>query len=219
MVEIARARLFRFVVGLDVVIAIGQAQPAGGGETDHLLGIGKILVGAEAEKSRAGNQVQPRHERRQIGSALQGRDLAQARLQRARAGLFDGRLIHAGGEIVADLLLVGRAARRRLGILFEHSPQVLHVLAGKFAVDVPARLVGRNRIQFVPTAAGEAVEIHAGVSRAIEKLQLEARRVGQGSERPILRGEERRKEQAGNGQSAHIHKAERITGGTAGGGP
>jgi Zn-dependent protease len=43
VLQVSRADLLRFRVGLGVVIAVGEAQAPGGGERDHLVGILKIL--------------------------------------------------------------------------------------------------------------------------------------------------------------------------------
>jgi hypothetical protein len=46
-------RLLALGVGLNVIIAVWQAEPAGAGEGDYAVGVGEVLVGAEAEQ-RAG---------------------------------------------------------------------------------------------------------------------------------------------------------------------
>ena len=50
VVEIFGANFLRFRVGIDVVVAVGQAEPAGGSERDDAAGIGVILSGPEPEK-------------------------------------------------------------------------------------------------------------------------------------------------------------------------
>ena len=142
------ARLFALGIGLGVVIAIGQAQAAGGGEGDHLFGVGEILRGAEAEDGvgARGLQVQSRQNGREVLHRLNARDGIQRGLERSRAGLFHGGLVHAGAEEIADLLLVRGPAGSGLGGLLQHSPKELQILLRQFAVDAPTRLVGWNRI-------------------------------------------------------------------------
>ena len=89
-------------------------------------------------------------------------DTCELELNRLQTERIDGCSIHAGGEVVAHLLLHGSAVLR-LCIGLENAPQELLVFVAKLGVDAPAGLVGGDRVFLFPAAAGELVEIHAGV--------------------------------------------------------
>ena len=93
VLQIFLPRLFRFGVGLGVVIAIGQAQAAGFGEGDDARGIRVILAGIESEHHAAAGhrQVLTSEKRGQIAHRFQRGDLIQSGFQRQRAGLLNRR--------------------------------------------------------------------------------------------------------------------------------
>jgi hypothetical protein len=180
VLQIFGADLLRFGVGIDVVVAIRQAEAAGGGESDDAAGVGEILRGAEREQARvAGFEVHAGEQCGKVRGALQGGDFIEARLERFGAGLFDGGFIHAGGEVVADFLLQGSALGGGFGGFVEDAPEVALIVVGELGVDVPAGLVGRDGVQLVPVAAGEFVEVDAGVGGAVEEAGFQAGGVGQ----------------------------------------
>ena len=199
MLQVFGARLFALGVGLGVVIAIRKPQTAGRRESDHSFGVGEILVGAESEDRVAARrlQVDARQHWRQVLQGGDARDGVQRGSKRRRASLFHGSLVHAGAEEIADLLLVRRAPGRGFGGLLQYAPQELLILLRQLAVDVPARLVGRNRIQPVPVAAGVAPEIDARVHGAFDEGGFQAGGVGQRGERAILRAQGRRNQRHG----------------------
>src|SRR5207253_2584330 len=94
-----------------------------------------------------------------------------------------------------DLLLHRGAARRRLRILLEDSPEVARVLVGHFAVDAPRGLVGRDGVVRYPAAARVLIEVDAGVDLLVHRRDVEARRIGKLRERRGLRKERRGEEE------------------------
>ena len=64
---------------------------------------------------------------------------------------------------------LGLRAAEGFGGLFQDPPEEPQVLLRQLGVDVPARLVGRNRVQLVPVAAGERQKSYAGVHGAVDE--------------------------------------------------
>ena len=173
------------VVALGVIVAVGQAEAAGFGESDYILRILEVLVGTEVKEQAVGSQrgVQTGQQRGQILRRLHGRDLIEIRLQRLGAEPVDGGLVHTGAEVVADLLLVRVAAGGLFGKLVENSPKELLIVLIKLAVDAPARLVGGDGIVLHPSTAGVLVEIDARIGGFIHGGDVEPWCVREGSER------------------------------------
>ena len=110
----------------------------------------------------------------------------QTRLQRLGAQLLYCGFIHAGRVVVADLLR-DRVAVLGDGGLFQNAAQVLQIVFVQLAVNAPGGLIGRNRIHFLPAAAGVLVEVHARISRAVHGGGIEAGSVRKHSFRAALR--------------------------------
>ena len=87
VVDILLALLDGFGVGARVVVALRQAQPAGAIEADDRVRVGKVLIGAHAEKGVHADRVQMRQQQRQFGMRSEvrrcGRAPAAAALGRA----------------------------------------------------------------------------------------------------------------------------------------
>ncbi len=179
MLQVPRAILFRFVVVLGVVVAVRQAQPALIQLCDHHRRIVGVLHRTRSEQYRAAvHQLQFSHQRRQFARRLQLCDGPQLRLQRFDPALFHHRLIHAGRVIIADFArhLVSVRGWRRC--LFKNRVQKVKIVLVQFRVDVPGRLICRNRIVLLPASGRKMIEVHAWVRGAIERTQIQARRVG-----------------------------------------
>jgi pimeloyl-ACP methyl ester carboxylesterase len=88
--------------------------------------------------------------------------------------------------------------------LLEDAPQEKLVLVRQLAVDVPARLVRRDRVVLDPSAAGVLVEIGARIDGTIHRGGVEAGGVGQLRERGGLSGlrEKRRGKNQGAPESS-----------------
>ena len=158
-------------------------------EGDHLGGIAEILIGPEAEQPSAAvvAGMFHRHEARQIALALDRCNFVEHRFQRSRAQAFDARFVHAGCEVIADLLLHGRAIGDGFRSLLQHSPKKLTVLLGQLSVHAPRGLVAGNRIALHPSAAGVLIKIDAWIGGAIHGWNVQARRVRERRQRALFR--------------------------------
>ena len=120
--EVFLAGLFALGVGFDVVVAVGQAEAASGDFGDDLVGVAGILGGSGVEEEGAASVAV---ERTEVGNesfaARKLVDGGEFRGEGSCAALVDGFGVHAGGEVVADLLLDGVAVGR-LGVLFQDAP-------------------------------------------------------------------------------------------------
>ena len=177
--DVFGTHILRFRIRLEVGVAVRQAEAAGDRERDHARRIGKVLARRKAEEqARIGQRhLQARQHARQVAVRAQRGDLVEVRRQRRGAACLDGFLVHAGAEVVADLLLAGVAAVGAFGQVFEDAPQVAAVVQRQLAVDGPARLVGRDRVVLHPAAAGVLVEVDAGIGVAVHRVHVQAGRV------------------------------------------
>ena len=179
----------RLVVGLQIVVAIGKAQAALVKLGDDLGGVVVILLAGEAEEGRVRLVVAvlPRSGEKvmQVGDLqrdfflrFQGGDARQFRLQRLQAGGFDAAFVHAGGPVVANLLLDGGA----LGIVGaggDHGfAQQIFVPQLKAATCAPVDLIRGNGIGGQPFVAGVLVEIVAGIERFVGRVWVEVLELG-----------------------------------------
>ena len=124
MLNVFLADLHRLRVGLGVIVPIWKAECTSVGEGDDTLRVFQILVTRDGEK-RVGAcpvGVAGGDDFRQIGQRVDGRDAFQGRLDRIEARPFHGRLIHAGLEVVSDLLFGVAAAGAAFGCLVEDAP-------------------------------------------------------------------------------------------------
>jgi hypothetical protein len=187
---VALARLLGLGVVLGVVLGGGQAETAGAGEADHPRGVLGVLAGAEEEEHRTVEalRVEPAEHGGEVRLGFHAGDGRQGGPDGTDPRLLDGRLVHAGGEVVADLLGVGVAPGVRAGRLLQHPPEEPLVVVLRLGVDVPAGLVGGDRVLLQPFAAGELEEVDAGVDRAVHHGRVEARRIGQSGQGSLRRG-------------------------------
>ena len=183
--QVLLASLLGFVVLLQVVVPIGQSQPALVGIGDHHAGVLVIPLGVEAEGGRSPGAphhekgsltVEPRHLRRQLRLGLQLRDAIQLRLQRRDAFPFRSLLVDAGGVQVADLLHHRGPAGVRRGGFLQDPLQHRQVVLLQLATAPVGAAIRRDRIVFHPAAAGELVEVHTGIHAAIQAVEIEGGR-------------------------------------------
>ncbi len=195
-------------VRLRVVVAIGQPQAPLAGEGDRARGVGIVLPRAEREEQAvvAGIELQRGEHGGQIRLRAHAVDEVQRRLQRTRAQRLREGVVGAGREGVADLLLRQRAAIDLHGQAIEDAPQHALVVLLHLAVDVPAGLVGGDRVVLLPAAAAVLVEVDAGIDGPVHGRDVEHRRVGQAGERRGGRSRGRRRGRVlgprGNGGAA-----------------
>ena len=123
----------------------------------------------------------------QRGAVADGVDAIELRLDRRDAGRFDGRLVHAGGVEVADLLL--RASRRGVGhgrILLEDLVEDFAIALGQLFETAVARVLRRQRMRVTPLADRETIEVVARFDARVhggevEAVRREKRRSGRGA--------------------------------------
>ena len=170
--EVFGAQLDGAVVGLEVVVAIGQGEAGLIHGGDLLRGVGAIGPRAEAEQHRHAVAMKVRDEHRQVVRVQQLLDRGEVRGDRVEAGRFDLRLVHARGVVVRGLLPIAFGTRR-----FEDAAQDREVpllQLGEASVRPP---IGRHRVSCDPAAAGELVEVGARIGLAVERVQLDAFRL------------------------------------------
>src|SRR5580704_12097034 len=115
------------------------------------------------QRADRSNKLRPR---------LQCIDMRKLRLNGLHAERVNRCGVHARSEVVANLLL-NRSAILRFRVSFKDAPQKLLVLVAELRIDAPARLVGGDRVVLLPAAAGELIEVHTGVYRAVEAGDVE----------------------------------------------
>ena len=98
--------------------------------------------------------------------------------QRLQAGGFDAAFVHAGGPVVADLLLTGGAVRVVLAGCFQRLAKHAFIPEFEAAAGAPENLVGRNRIGGQPLVAGVLVEVVAGIERLVDQIRIEVLELG-----------------------------------------
>ena len=106
-------------VGFGVVVAVGQSEAAGVDADDHHAGILRILFSAGVEEVEAALIGALAQEGGDLFAILDGGDAVELRLERREAARVDGIGVHAGGVVVADLLLRGRAVSEPSHLLRE----------------------------------------------------------------------------------------------------
>ena len=184
--QVVRAYFRRPGVVFQVVVAIGEPESALVGFGDIDVRVLVIRTGRETEQSGDVLQVQARELLGDGGLGGECVDAIEVGLQRFRSEFFDGRLIHAGGVEIADLLFVRRALGIADGGLFEDVLKNGAIAVVDQRQDSPAGLVGRNRVLGHPGSAGVLVEVLARIGGQIH--------VGGAESRERLRGRRERKQ-------------------------
>ena len=113
--------------------------------------------------------VQVRDEDRQIVGVEDFVDRGQVGADWRQARGLDPRLVHARGVEVRGLLAIAAAAGRFEDAAQQREVAILHLLE-------PAErsAIGRDRVFRDPAAAGELVEVRAGIHLAIQRVDLYA---------------------------------------------
>jgi hypothetical protein len=172
--EVGRAGLGHVALVLEVVLAIGQAEAGLIERGDHLGRVGEVLLRADREQREhaLGVQRDDRSGRRARVADLG--DRVEQRLDRRDAGALDRGLVHAGRVVRADLVerrIAGGAPGRGVEHLVQ---QVLAVLDDDLD-RAPRRTIRRNRRGLEEAAAGEGVEVGAGIDAGVDPVRHDAR--------------------------------------------
>ena len=113
------------------------------------------------------------HERGQFVGVLQAGDALQRRFQRRKTLFLHQIGVHAGGKVVAVLLL--KSAFGGAGCRVQLLPQQVAVaLAQQREGPRPAHLIARNGVVLDPVAAGVLVEVRAGIGGLVDGGEIEA---------------------------------------------
>ena len=110
---------------------------------------------------------------RKLRLVLDSRDAIEHGLQWLEAGFVDGVLIHAGGVVIADLLLYRSPIGRRLGRIFQRVAHGGNIPDGQRVKRAPSALIGGDRISLHPLAAGVLEKVRAGVEGLVYLLDAE----------------------------------------------
>jgi hypothetical protein len=179
--EVPRADVAEARLRVQVVVAVGEAETARVERGDDDVGV--LRVGLRGHREEGIHRaVELPEKRREVALRAQVRDQRQIGRHRRGAEPLHARLVHARAEEVAHLLLLARAVLLPRELV-EQPPEELLVLARELRVDVPARLVGRDRVRAHPAATGVGVEVGARIRRSIHRRRIEPGRVGERRER------------------------------------
>ena len=168
-------RLHLLVV-LQVVIAVGKSQAALVGRPDHLLRVLEVLLRDDAEEGRRPAVVEPSHQLGEGSRVARLVHLVEHLVERLQRGGLRLVLVHASCVEVADLLGV-RVGRVRLAArvgLHDLPEDRLVVLEDAGERPAPGRAIARDGVVLQPVAAGELVEVLAGIDRRIHRRLVDA---------------------------------------------
>ncbi len=171
--QVLFAQLDGLVVVFEIVVAIRQTKTALIECADHLLGVFRVLSGAEVKQRVDILAMKNDDFAQQLLFGLQSGDGVEVSFDRRDAALFDSGGIHAGREEIADLARHGVALRVVGRRLFEDVVERLAVPLGELVEAAPGRLVGWDRILCEPGSAGVLVEVDARVGFAVEGVDVE----------------------------------------------
>jgi hypothetical protein len=183
-------KIFVMLVGVQIVVAVGQSQTALEQVRNVLCRVVKIRRNENAKqpvgvKIRGVQRVDIRPKlrtkyARELGLVLNGADLAKLALYRIEPAFFDGILVEVGGVIVADELLFG--LRRFTGRGYD----VGRPLADLVKDDVERaerRAVGRYLSRVEPAAISIAEKVVARADGLVHPGNVDAGWLGPGSGR------------------------------------
>ena len=185
-VLLAHRRIDR--IGLEVVVAVGQPEPALG--DDDGVAVGVLLVRSDRQaQRREQRQVRAPHQAGELVVVAGPRDRIDAGTRGHDALRIDGGGVDEGAVIVTHLLRVaalGGIHRQRVHH-FQHlrARALVELIEG-----APAGAIRRDLVRVEPVPVGVAIEVipgtHLGVTRAQVQspgrdLRLRRRRGGQGS--------------------------------------
>ena len=165
------------VILIEVVVAVRQAEAALIERADLSGRVLLVLLGAEVEEEAdceylSSIVAQQRCQRLLVVPCGDG---LERRLNRLRAKLVGQIHIHAGGKVVAVLLL--QRSLRSVGRSLQFLVEQVVVALGQLVEPSPSRLVRRNRVVLLPVAAGVLIEVGAGIGRLVDRRKVEADRL------------------------------------------
>ncbi len=153
-------RLLRGEIGLQIVIAVGQAEPALAEIEGVVLGIFQIYINAEIEQGPFEIRCVAPHQRGEFVARYRRAHLGEIRRNRFRAQFLRARLIQE--RLVEGAYLafeIGGLVWRFRGRLLHHVVEPRFRAIRHQQPKADGRLIGRNRRVIEPRAVGEAEEI------------------------------------------------------------
>ena len=161
--DVFRPEPLRLLVGLRVVVAVGQTQAALERRHDDLARVLAVLLRADLEEGADSPLLEARDLLLERSLVVNRGDPVELSLERRDPGRLDRGLIHAAPVEVGELSLLGPRRRRRPGgELLQGLVQDLAVPLVQLVERAPARVIGRHRVLLQPPAVGVLVEVAAG---------------------------------------------------------
>ena len=173
MLQILLPRLHRLGIVFQVVVAIGQRDPA---LVEDRNGFGRIVhvgLGEEGKQRRRGIAVHVCHLPNEIGFRLDTVNAFQFRRQGRNPLFLDRALVHAGAVVSTHHGFNCRVFARSLR-LGQQVAQDIEIVLLELVEPAPPRLIGRNGIVFHPGSTGVLVEVHTGIDSLIDGGDVEA---------------------------------------------
>src|SRR6185437_12006420 len=198
-----------FGVGLEIVVAVGEAQSALVGFSDDLVGVLEVLVGAEAEGDVGAIHLQAGDLGGELGGGLDAGEQIELGLEGLGAGGIDRGLVHAGGVVVADLLGDGVFLGGVGAGVLENLVKGFAVALDQLGEGAPLDLIVGDGMLRHPGAASVLVEVLAGIGGGINGREIGAGGLGRGRGRTTAGGEEEGGSEERGGE-AELHDGKRI---------
>lgn len=189
MRAVAAADLLHLGRCIEIVVAVGHLEAALHQEGRVTSGIIEVLGHPQPEEIRsmevsvvqyvdvgAQRRTQRPRERRPVGDGV---DRFQRRAQRLETLAFDGRLVHEGRVVIADL---GRFRPRRGGAggIADGICGALLGELGELGESTVGAAVGGDLGPLEPEPVGEAIEIVPGRDRSVDAAEVQAASGGRG---------------------------------------
>ncbi len=219
VVDVLGADLGDALLGVEVEVALGQAQAALADVHRHRVAGLVVLADADAEQAAHADRLEIEDRVDRVGRRGDGVDARELPAQRRRAEALGQRGVHRRRPEVADLLLV--AARRGLRlrrVLVDRAQARVELLVHRVA-DAPGRFRRRDRVRLQPAAIGVLEEVHARVHRPVHVRGQEIGLRRRGGRRAAVRrqrGSGDAQREGGAQQGAAEGMADRSHGGVPG---
>ena len=180
----------RGVARQEIIVAVGQPQPAEANSGDRLRRVALVGLGGEAQTVIDPQAIEIRDRGDHSGGRRDRVDAVEVGLQRLQTAGLDRGDVAARGVKRADASAVGIRGRRGVGRGFgEDRAEEVFVAFLDLVEGAPGRMTRRNFRPAAPAPGRIAPEIIAGIAGGVEVGRIEYRR---GRERPRKRGGGRR---------------------------
>ena len=185
MGQVLVARLLRLLVLRDVIVAVGQAQPALADARNFHAGIVQVGLRPETEKNIHALRLQIGNRLDQVGFVFDSGNTIQTGFEHRDAFGIHGGLIHAGLVEVSNLLHNRSALGVIYGCFFQNSAQDLPDVFRQLIETPPACLVRRDGVVLAPGATSVLIKVGTRIYRLVHGSQIE--RLAPGRQRRLRR--------------------------------